>query len=223
MLGAQRSAMNAIDGVYDDTGIAVPRSKPRSPLAILPALAPALLVVVALAQMYTSHTRHLTPWKGGGFGMFSTVDSTSARFFRLYLVTESKAKARCDVLELPVKIPVSSNRHRSALEAIRAMPTEAAVQKLAEKLAVLPWAYYSADGDGGQWPEVNGDDPAATRRVASRIAVPKDAREKGEKGTRVPVKALRLELWRYRFDGSRAELHSQKMFESTVEVDQARR
>jgi hypothetical protein len=51
----------------------------------LTALAPALLAVVALVQIVTAHRRGLTPWKGGGFGMFSTVDMSPRRSLRIVL------------------------------------------------------------------------------------------------------------------------------------------
>ena len=38
-----------------------------------------LLVVVAALQIVLAVRRDLTPWKGGGFGMFATVDSPSVR------------------------------------------------------------------------------------------------------------------------------------------------
>ena len=38
-------------------------------------LAPALLVAVASSQIALSRTVDLTPWKGGGFGMFATLDT----------------------------------------------------------------------------------------------------------------------------------------------------
>lgn len=46
-------------------------------------LAPLLLVIVAGAQL-TCVTHHgLTPWKGGGFGMFATINSPSNRFLSI--------------------------------------------------------------------------------------------------------------------------------------------
>lgn len=48
----------------------------RNRLPLLPA---ALLCLVALAQVYLTQTYDLTPWKGGGFGMFSTNDGDSRR------------------------------------------------------------------------------------------------------------------------------------------------
>ena len=39
----------------------------------------ALLVVVALTQIVLARTAAMTPWKGGGFGMFSTLDHGAYR------------------------------------------------------------------------------------------------------------------------------------------------
>jgi len=47
-------------------------------------LASAILIVVAAIQFYLSKELHVSPWKGGGFGMFSTVNSTNSYFFRAY-------------------------------------------------------------------------------------------------------------------------------------------
>lgn len=40
---------------------------------------PVLLVVIACAQFYVANTSTLSPWKGGGFGMFATIDGSSMR------------------------------------------------------------------------------------------------------------------------------------------------
>lgn len=45
-------------------------------------LVPAVLAGVALHQMWLTTTSDLTPWKGGGFGMFSSVDRPSHRAVR---------------------------------------------------------------------------------------------------------------------------------------------
>ena len=43
----------------------------------LPLIPPAVLVLVALGQVHLTRSQDLTPWKGGGFGMFSTSDGDS--------------------------------------------------------------------------------------------------------------------------------------------------
>lgn len=39
----------------------------------------ALLCAVAIVQLFNSQVRSLTPWKGGGFGMFASIDAPSIR------------------------------------------------------------------------------------------------------------------------------------------------
>ena len=45
-------------------------------------LAPVCLCAVAALHLYRVSACRQTPWKGGGFGMFSTVDSEDSRFLR---------------------------------------------------------------------------------------------------------------------------------------------
>jgi hypothetical protein len=47
--------------------------------------APALLAIVATSQLWLAHARGLSPWCGGGFGMFSTVDGWGARHLHAWL------------------------------------------------------------------------------------------------------------------------------------------
>ena len=47
-------------------------------------LPPMMLVVVATCQMVFAHSGTLTPWKGGGFGMFSTIDSPAGRVVAIW-------------------------------------------------------------------------------------------------------------------------------------------
>lgn len=50
----------------------------RSPF---PALAPvAIMCLVAAVQVYLATAHHLSPWKGGGFGMFASTDDPGSRF-----------------------------------------------------------------------------------------------------------------------------------------------
>jgi hypothetical protein len=49
------------------------------------AAAPVLLALVVLVQVWLVHARGLTPWCGGGFGMFSTIDGWGARHLHVWL------------------------------------------------------------------------------------------------------------------------------------------
>ena len=55
---------------------------------LLPYFPPALLVVVAVVQFAVAQTTSLSAWKLGGFGMFSTSNSTVSRSLRVTLDTE---------------------------------------------------------------------------------------------------------------------------------------
>jgi hypothetical protein len=50
--------------------------------AIIPT---ALLLGVAVTQMVLVKVADLSPWKGGGFGMFATTDGTAFRYVRLFV------------------------------------------------------------------------------------------------------------------------------------------
>ena len=87
---------------------------------LVPLLAPAALAVLAIAQVVLVHTTNLSPWKGGGFGMFSTNDHGA---FRTVQVT-----AIADDGERRVRIPAELRRlHLRA----RDHPTHARLMRLA--------------------------------------------------------------------------------------------
>jgi len=52
----------------------------------------ALLLAIALAQMVLARTTDLSPWKGGGFGMFASVDGLPFRWARVYVFAADRAE-----------------------------------------------------------------------------------------------------------------------------------
>ena len=58
-------------------------------LAFIPTF---LLIVVACVQIYLARTANLTPWKGGGFGMFSTTDGNANRYLRVYITGPQRSE-----------------------------------------------------------------------------------------------------------------------------------
>lgn len=58
-------------------------------LAFIPAF---FLIVVACVQIYLTHDADLTPWKGGGFGMFSTTDGNANRYLRVYVTGPQRSE-----------------------------------------------------------------------------------------------------------------------------------
>ena len=107
-----------------------PEARRAIDIRVLKYAAPALLTTLACIQLFLGLNFGLTPWKGGGFGMFSTVDSPSARSVRVFLVTDDG--------ELPTKTPSwLSNRRRYA----RSLPADYRVRALAAEMAAATWVY----------------------------------------------------------------------------------
>lgn len=91
--------------------------------ATLPAL---LLVVVAITQIALTRTLALSPWSGGGFGMFASTDSPARRHLHAWAVRPGLRSE----LEIPDELAMPVRR---AL----ALPVEARLEPLARALAQL--------------------------------------------------------------------------------------
>jgi hypothetical protein len=66
-------------------------------LAAVPA---GLLAIVASAQIVLTHVTPLSPWKGGGFGMFATLDGRPFRYVRVFV----RAPERSEELAVPASL-----------------------------------------------------------------------------------------------------------------------
>lgn len=82
---------------------------------------------VALHQAWLASSRDLTPWKGGGFGMFSTVDAGESRAFRTELIL---AEARFGARDAP---------HSSMRRRARNLPTTERLSAYADRLLTERW------------------------------------------------------------------------------------
>jgi hypothetical protein len=79
------------DGQEKESCVADP--KPRSANGDVRVWLPVIvLIVVALTQVLLSKTAGLSPWKGGGFGMFATTDGTAFRQVRVFVEAEGRAE-----------------------------------------------------------------------------------------------------------------------------------
>lgn len=96
---------------------------------------PVLLAIgVALWQIYLAQRAGLSPSKGGGFGLFSTVDKLENRNLRAYLITDTK--------EIPFAIP----RYVPATEILRkpiyraaSLPSQGRLKLITDDLITKPY------------------------------------------------------------------------------------
>lgn len=92
-----------------------------SPRVWLPA---AILVLVAAVQIALVRTAQLTPWKGGGFGMFAAVDGGAVRSMRIHV----EGPDRSEYLDVPPSLALAAAR-------AEALPIRPLLASLAEQVA----------------------------------------------------------------------------------------
>lgn len=95
-----------------------------------------MLVAVATAQIVAAKTGPISPWLGGGFGMFATTDSPARRHLHAVALREGLRQE----IEIPAEFAIDE---RKAV----AFPTEARLRALAEALAAVELA--EGDPDAG--------------------------------------------------------------------------
>ena len=89
-----------------------------------------LLALVAVCQIVLSKAADLTPWKGGGFGMFATLDHNAHR--RLEVVVDGTE--RSETLEIPPSPQADAAR-------AAAFPAQWMLRSLAEGVAARERRY----------------------------------------------------------------------------------
>ena len=82
-----------------------------------------LLVVVACAQVTLATTAGLTPWKGGGFGMFSTTDDGGRRYVRVFVSGVERSE------EIAISPSLQDAARRAAV-----LPRDAELSRLARRV-----------------------------------------------------------------------------------------
>ncbi|MEM7394187.1 MAG: hypothetical protein AAF492_17755 [Verrucomicrobiota bacterium] len=123
---------------------------------VYPFVVPILLIVIALNQQFLAHVRQMTPWKGGGFGMFSSVDTRSARFLRCFVTI--------DGVERPVPLP---RRLSNQYSYIRSLPTEARLTRLFEDFRKFEWYEWMSREEN--------EEPSPEPELVDHNAAPDDA------------------------------------------------
>jgi hypothetical protein len=95
----------------------------RTHVAWRAALPVALLLAVAGAQVTLTRTAGLSPWKGGGFGMFSTTDDTGRRWVRVYVTAPERSE------EITITPSLEDAATRAAV-----LPNDAAFSRLVRRV-----------------------------------------------------------------------------------------
>jgi hypothetical protein len=191
------------------------------------AIAPLCLCLVAALHLTRVMWSNQTPWKGGGFGMFSTVDSESARFLRAYLVLPGG--------EVPLPIPEALAKREAE---IRAAPNRTALNEMARRLAGQRWRWRdsrqerqaeiiaAAKGEAITAAmldrPVNKSVDATSRPTAGSEHVLEPVGHDDADPNALAFTAVRVECWRYRFDKRSGELRAEKMLDGRASRQEVR-
>jgi hypothetical protein len=174
---------------------------------------PAVLIAVALFHIYLVFTERLSPWKGGGFGMFSTIESPASRVLRIYLITGNE--------RIPILLPTE---FRDLEREIRTMPAGARLRQLAGELSQQAWAPYRLVSAEDHYETLkrryfatlgNSGRIAGTERDVNQYSLENRAYlgmlfermrflrmlSKNERGQRsIPFERVEVEVWQMQFD-----------------------
>jgi len=97
---------------------------------LLQTLIPALMVMVCFNQLYLAFTKDLTPWKGGGFGMFATTDRMERRPVHITLNSDL---GKC------IADPRDVIENQLELSGIQALPTAPRLERIAILTSGMGW------------------------------------------------------------------------------------
>jgi hypothetical protein len=147
--------------------------------AICLGLAPVLLVLTALLQVYRVDEQNLHPWKGGGFGMFAV----APRHRALRIIPIDK-----DGVGYVTPVPT---RYRADEDRMLFLPTEARLRRFARTLLGEDWRLIGQELEAGKQHPVP---------VYDTLGHPTEAP--------IVIKGMRLELYEYRYDAETGELRS---------------
>ena len=106
-----------------------------SPLYYLPVL---ILVIVAVFQLAMSNFSDLSPWKGGGFGMFSSLKNPGMR----------RVHVRLNFADGQEKLVSSKQFSKMAVyDQLRSFPKETKLLEFLEEIKLLKWKHRHGDSD----------------------------------------------------------------------------
>ena len=191
-------------------------------------IAPALLIVVALQQRYHVETEHQTPWAGGGFGMFSTVDVPGGRMVRAYALTDVGPAL---IIEPQVGVP---------MRLLYTQPKSERLSGAAQHLAAQGYTVFGAETYREIWPALPElmksylrRSPAWQAYLQDSVATPSTAAIYPQRiafhqqrtpsvGAPVParVEGARVEVWRPRFDNATNALTWELLNEGSAGVSE---
>lgn len=180
----------------------------------------AILVMVALLQLYLTHTANLSPWKGGGFGMFGAIDAPDMRVIQAEGLDQDGNRIQFDVY---------SALDDRTIRRTRTLPRQSDLEQMAPQFvgqSVVPTTIqrqaiyhkfqssdpdFPADQDSIPGMQIHPVPNLPTHPIAQPLYRLKTVYDPEVPGATKPLKAIRLQWWRIRFDQVRHRLWSEPL------------
>ena len=169
-----------------------------------------ILIIVATIQITLSFSKNLSPWKGGGFGMFSTIDSPSMRVVSVRGFDSDGNQYMIDA---------ASVLNLSEKKSLRSFPQRIDFIRLAENLITEEFVL-SNSHVLKTYELLKAENPNIDFQISKSILIDQPryrVRRRDDpkllNNQVIIFEKIQLELWQLKFDEMKMELWSQAMFE----------
>lgn len=162
-----------------------------------------ILIIVATIQITLAYSAGLSPWKGGGFGMFGAVDSPSMRAISAVGIDSSGTSHRINAWSA-----LSTSERRS----LQSFPQSEVLQNLAKKL--LSSDFVRAHSEAvAVYNQLKSENPLIDLQITPttpidvpifRVRKPEDQKLQNDQVK--SFQKIHLQMWRIRFDSHRMTL-----------------
>lgn len=163
-------------------------------------LMPIVILLIIASQWWLANTTHLTPWKGGGFGMFGTFDKSNMRFLTADAITQDGKFIQLDIHQSLDKVkPTLAHR-------LRVWPSEEKALKWGRELLKHSYVFLE-EGPPQTWiPLLMKENPKLDltdffRRMGYpfyNLIYPTEIPKATAHVTK--IKSIRLQFWQLKFD-----------------------
>lgn len=170
---------------------------------VLALIAPVLLVALATTQVFHASTRDLTPWKGGGFGMFASTDGLNYRAVHARFLTDGEP--------MPIAVHDFGGEDRATWRFIhaRALPDERRLGRLVERIEGARWRIEGSVARFDAWLPDGVRGPVVTTRA-------------GGEGQAVAVTGVQVDVWGVFYTRGDGHIEPRMVGRHTVEYEVGR-
>ncbi len=151
-------------------------------------LVPLIAFSVAARQYYLAHYLSLSPWSGGGFGMFTTSDNPNNRFCHIHLLVDNQV--------LCVEFPSDMGLGFKTLDT---HPNSDQLNDMTKKIASKTWVRFQKKVDGRWIPSMRALKPGEKPESIYHL---------------VHFSGAKIEVWKGQLDFKSFTLAGQKVMES---------